>query len=80
LGSQLLLFRGRGGAGKTVNLLRVAHHLYQEKRARVLILTYNKALVADIARLFAIMGIRDGLETQRISIQQIQSYVSDLLR
>jgi len=80
LGSQLLLFRGRGGAGKTVNLLRVAHHLYQEKRARVLILTYNKALVADIARLFAIMGIRDGLETQRISIQQIQSYVSELLR
>jgi len=80
LGKQLLVFRGRGGAGKTINLLRVANHLYETEGARVLVLTYNKALVADIKRLLALMGIRDGIATRRIEIKSIHSYVNELLR
>jgi len=80
LGKQLLVFRGRGGAGKTVNLLRVANHLYETEGARVLVLTYNKALVADIKRLLALMGIRDGIASRRIEIQTVHSYVNEVLR
>lgn len=56
LGQQLLVFRGRGGSGKTIHLLRLAKDLYDNGK-RVLLLTFNKALVADIRRLLVILGI-----------------------
>lgn len=58
LGKQLLIFRGRGGSGKTIHLLRLAKDLYDEG-SRVLLLTFNKALVADIKRLLVIMKINN---------------------
>lgn len=61
LGSQLLVFRGRAGSGKTVHLLRLSNDLYQSG-SRVLFLTYNKALVADIRRLLVLSGITTGME------------------
>lgn len=45
LGRQLLIFRGRGGTGKTVRLIRMAYQAYDEFGLRVVLLTYNKALV-----------------------------------
>jgi hypothetical protein len=54
LGVKQLMFRGRGGTGKTVILLRLAWKAFRERDARVLILTYNKALVADLRRLLHI--------------------------
>jgi hypothetical protein len=77
---QLLIFRGRGGTGKTVRLLQIAHQLYQEQDARVLILTYNRALVADITRLLDLMGIKQGLEQRRIRIQTVHAFVYRVLR
>ena len=74
VGKQLLLLRGRGGTGKTVNLLQLAKYLYDERAARVLILTYNRALVADLRRLMTIMGIGDGFSEQCIQIQTIYSF------
>lgn len=47
------IYRGRAGTGKTVGLIQTAIHLVDEEQARVLMLTYNKALVSDIRRLFA---------------------------
>lgn len=41
MGEQLLIFRGRGGTGKTVRLLQLANQLYEERGKRVLILSYN---------------------------------------
>lgn len=75
LGSQLLIFRGRGGTGKTVHLLRFARELYVERDARVLILTYNKALVADLKRLLAIMGIGDMYGQRAIEVRTVHSFL-----
>lgn len=61
LGKQLLIFRGKGGTGKTYRLLNMAHDLYEKYSSRTLILTYNNALVADIKRLLALMKISDGI-------------------
>src|SRR5438270_300866 len=56
-GKKLIIFRGQGGTGKTMLLLQLAWKLYQDLGARVLILTYNKALLADIRRLLTLIGI-----------------------
>lgn len=56
LGNQILIFRGRGGSGKTIHLLRLAKGLY-DRGDRILFITYNKALVADIKRLLTIQGL-----------------------
>lgn len=79
LGQQLLIFSGRGGTGKTVRLLRLAHDLYRKEGARVLILTYHKALVSDIRRLFALMNIRDGVGERSLRIQTVHSFMLQLL-
>ncbi|NCC31300.1 MAG: hypothetical protein EOM24_04645, partial [Chloroflexia bacterium] len=60
IGHQLLIFKGRGGTGKTMRLLQLAYDLYTEQDARVLILTYNKSLVADLQRLFALIDAGNG--------------------
>jgi len=73
LGDQLLIFRGRGGTGKTYRLLNLAWSIYDKYLARVLILTYNNALVADINRLLAIMRIPDGID-ESIQIKSIYSF------
>ena len=73
LGKQLLIFRGCGGTGKTYNLLNLAWNIYNKYSHRVLILTYNKALVADIRRLLAIMKIPDGIDAS-IQIKSIYQY------
>jgi thymidine kinase len=78
--AQLLIFRGRGGTGKTVRLLQLAHQLYQEQDARVLILTYNVALVSDIKRLLHLMGIKQGMDRRRIFIQTVHAFVYRVLR
>lgn len=79
LGEQLLIFRGKGGTGKTVRLLQLAHELYLKQNSRVLILTYNKALVADLSRLLALMNITDGIAVKSIYVQTIHSFLRQLL-
>jgi len=77
LGQQLLIYRGKGGTGKTYCLLNVAHNLYEDYGLRILILTYNNALVADIKRLFALLQISDGVE-ESIQIRTWHSYLGKL--
>jgi len=79
MGKQLLIFRGLGGSGKTFRLLNLAYELYNSRSSRVLILTYNLALVADIKRLFSILRIHDGLETA-IQIRSIFSFFAELIK
>lgn len=74
LGHKMVILRGRGGTGKTMRLLQVAKQLYDEQNARILILTYNKALVADIRRLLTFMGIGDDIVEQSIQIQTVHSF------
>ena len=51
---ELILLRGRPGAGKTIALLRLGYRLAAAEDARVLLLTYNQALAADIRRMISI--------------------------
>lgn len=80
LGSKHLIFQGRGGTGKTVILLRLAWKAYEEQNVRVLILTYNKALVADLRRLFTLMNLPDSLGESAIQIQTIHAFIYSALR
>ena len=73
LGKQLLIFSGKGGTGKTQRLLNLAINLYEERCSRILILTYNNALISDVRRSFALIGVSDGLE-ETVQIKSIFSY------
>jgi hypothetical protein len=79
-GEQLLIIRGRGGTGKTVKLLRIAHDLFRDKGARVKILTYNRALVSDISRVLELLNISEDISKPAISIQTIHSFLSRLFK
>lgn len=79
IGNKQLIFRGRGGTGKTIILLQLAWKVFEENNARVLILTYNKALVADLRRLFTLMGLSDDLGGNTIQIQTVHSFIYSAL-
>lgn len=78
-GKQLLAFRGRGGSGKTVHLVRLAKGLRDDFGDRVLLLTYNHALAADIRRLITLMGIRDTIGDSGVEIQTAESFFVGLI-
>lgn len=80
LDQTLVILRGRSGTGKTMHLLQLANQLAEEQDARVLILTYNKALVADIRRLLTILGIGDDIVGRSVQIQTAHSFFYDVLR
>jgi hypothetical protein len=80
IGQKMIVLRGRGGTGKTMRLLQVAKQLYDEQNARILILTYNKALVADTRRLLTFMGIGDDIVKRSIQIQTIHAFFYAVLR
>lgn len=79
LGKQLLIFRGRGGTGKTVRLIQIAYQAYDALGMRILLLTYNKALVADLKRLLTLMHVKDAIGEGSISIKTIHSFMHDWL-
>jgi hypothetical protein len=79
LGQQVLIFAGPGGTGKTVNLLQLAHFVYREHGKRSLILTYNLSLVADIRRVFALMGMTDDIVTAQVSISSVHAFMYKVL-
>jgi hypothetical protein len=74
LGDQLLIYRGRGGTGKTVRLLQLAYYAYDTLGSRAVLLTYNKALVADLERLLTLLKIKDGVARGSIAVKTIQSF------
>ncbi len=73
------IFRGRAGSGKTIDLIKIAIKLVNEKDSRVQILTYNRALVSDIRRLFALAELPDMFEDKCVSINTLQSYFYELI-
>lgn len=80
VGNLLLILRGRGGTGKTIRLLQLAKRLYDDRGSRILILTYNRALVADLRRLLTLLGISDGIAERSIQIQTIHSFFYAFLK
>lgn len=79
LGKQLLVIRGRGGTGKTVRLIQIASQAYDEYGMRVILLTYNRALVADITRLLSIQGVRNATGESGMTVRTIHSFVREWL-
>lgn len=78
-GKKLVLVRGLGGTGKTIHLLQLARRLSEDEGARVLILTYNKALVADIRRLLTLLGIPDDIVGKTVQILTVHSFIYSVL-
>lgn len=72
--TQMSIMRGRAGTGKTIGLMQTSIKLVDEEDARVLILTYNRALVSDIRRLFALAELPDMFQEQCVSINTMQSF------
>lgn len=68
------IYRGRAGTGKTVGLIQTAIRLVDDEQARVLMLTFNKALVSDIRRLFALAELPDMFDEKCIHISTLHSY------
>ena len=75
----LNIFRGRAGTGKTIKLIKYAIGLVDSQDARVQILTYNRALVSDIRRLFALAELPDVFQPKCIAINTMQSYFYGLI-
>jgi hypothetical protein len=78
IGRKLVLVRGRAGTGKTIKLLRIAHDLIRDRAARVVLLTYNKALASDIKRLCYFTKINSGTGT--FEVRTIHSYLHQLVQ
>ncbi|WP_200869152.1 hypothetical protein, partial [Pseudomonas aeruginosa] len=64
---------------KTVRLIRMAYQAYDEFGLRVVLLTYNKALVADLRRLLTLLGAKDSVGEGSISIKTIHSFMREWL-
>ena len=75
MGTKMLRFRGRGGTGKTVMLLQMAWRAYELRGARTLVLTYNRALAADIRRLMALLGVPATVDTGGIAVETVMSFM-----
>ncbi len=80
LGEREVIFRGRGGAGKTVILLQLAYRAFDEQRARSLVLTYNRALIADIRRTMALFGMPSNVANGGIRIDSVMSFIGRVLQ
>lgn len=58
IGEKTTIIGGIPGSGKTINLLHLAYHLASNRNNRCLVLTYNRALIADIDRLVMLSGFK----------------------
>lgn len=79
LGVRQVTIRGRGGVGKTVILLQMAYRAYDQHGTRSLMLTYNKALVADMRRTMALLGVPRSIEQGGIAIETVHSFIGRLM-
>jgi hypothetical protein len=78
-GERQIIYRGRGGTGKTVALLHLACDRYVRARQRTLFLTYNIALAAEVERLLTILGVRDQAAGRSIRVETIQTFLGQVL-
>lgn len=79
LGRNQIIVRGRGGVGKTVILLQMAYRAFDREQMRSLVLTYNKALVADMRRTMALLGVPRSIEKGGISIDTVHAFIGRLM-
>jgi hypothetical protein len=79
LGERQVTLKGRGGVGKTVILLQMAFRAYETRQLRSLVLTFNKALVADLRRTMALLGVPRSLDGGGIGVETVHSFMGRLM-
>lgn len=79
LGERQIVLKGRGGVGKTVILLQMAYRAYELRQLRSLVLTFNKALVADLRRTMALLGVPRSLDGGGIGIETVHGFLGRLM-
>jgi len=79
LGRKQIVIRGRGGVGKTVILLQMAYRAFDREQLRSLVLTYNKALVADMRRTMALLGVPRSVEKGGICIDTVHAFIGRMM-
>lgn len=79
LGERQIMVKGRGGVGKTVILLQMAYRGYDQCGLRSLVLTFNKALVADMRRTMALLGVPRGVEKGGVAIETVHGFIGRLM-
>lgn len=80
LGKKMIRLRGQGGTGKTVMLLQAAWKKFSERGERTLILTYNRALAADIRRLLTLLGVPSNPDDGGIAVNTVMSFMYSWFR
>ncbi len=79
LGERQILLKGRGGVGKTVILLQMAYRAFDQCGLRSLVLTFNKALVADMRRTMSLLGVPRGVERGGAAIETVHGFIGRLM-
>jgi len=79
LGNKQIVFRGRGGAGKTVMLLQMAYRVYDQEQRRSMMLTFNRALVADMRRTMALLGVPRNVQSGGIAIETVHAFMRRIM-
>lgn len=79
LGERQILLKGRGGVGKTVILLQMAFRAFDQSGQRSLVLTFNKALVADMRRTMSLLGVPRGVEGGGVAVQTVHGFIGRLM-
>jgi len=81
LGKKQIILRGRGGTGKTYQMLSWAYEEYIENNKRSLFITYNHALKSNLRVLIDAMDRNEGGSgTDIITIQALMSKIAKLLK
>jgi hypothetical protein len=80
LGTRRVHVRGHGGTGKTVLMLQAAHEAYRQHGRRVLVLTFNKALAADISRSLSLLRVPARSDGGGVEVRRAISFLSSWLR
>jgi AAA domain len=79
LGERQVLLKGRGGVGKTVILLQMAYRAFDQSGHRSLVLTFNKALVADMRRTMSLLGVPRDVERGGVAIETVHGFIGRLM-
>ncbi len=80
VGRKMLVLRGHAGSGKTATLLRLAYSLHLDQNAKVLILTYNRALVADLRRQLDLLGVPAAVQSRGIHVETVLTFFTKWLK
>lgn len=80
LGKKMVRLRGQGGTGKTVMLLQAAWRVFSERGSRTLVLTYNRALSADVRRLLGLLGVPSNPGDGGVAVDTVMSFMYSWFR